>query len=166
MDIRWAEGRWAVGATDGSSPPTAYGRLFDRDFRPAAGWIRLGSAIAALPHPFTLARLTVGDRWVALDRAWTAPFSDVGADPPVMNAPVDEIADAVGMRSRVAAVTLSATDSQNQLVVIGGAPNDYAVLAQIPLGTRFERNAAAAALRDSVVVVGQDDADAGLTRSR
>lgn len=164
VDIRWAEGRWAVGATNGPYPPIAYARLFDREFRPVAGWMTLGPAAMALPHSFTLARLTVGDRWVALDDTWTAPFSDSGTDSPVIHPTVGALADAVGMRSRVAAVSVGEGDPGNHVVIIGAGP-EYSVLAQIPLGTHFERNAAIAALRDTVVVVGQDDRDANLTRA-
>ncbi len=167
-DIRWAEGRWAVATMGGRSEDhsaTVYGRLYDRDFRPAGDIVELGRALNEGTRGPALARLTHGDRWVALrddfGRLGISPFHERGTDPATTAAGValdTYTLCAVGMRSRIAVLTPHPPGSPvpNELLALGGGP-EYRELGRIQLESRFAYHAVVTALRDLVVVAGVED---------
>jgi hypothetical protein len=136
-------------------------RLFDRDFRPATGWLPVGPARV---FQVALARLTVSAHWEAVRNDQTAiretPFSGAGVerDGEVDSHPGSGLA-AVGMRSRLA-VLIGRDAPASSEVVVTAPPPGHARLDSVTLRAHYPQNVAIAALRDLTVVAGIEGTEA------
>jgi hypothetical protein len=150
--IQWAEGRWAVALAVPAGAGSAWaGRLYDEHFRPAADWQQLGTSDR---RRFEVARLTRGDRWLAIalrgDTLGATAFSESRPAFAVEHLlAAGQTLDAVGMRSRVAVLVGGVTtrSDENLIAVVGGEPG-LDVLGTVVLSSRGVERASLAAVRD------------------
>jgi len=162
--IAWAEGRWAIAVSaDGVSGDVREwtAGLFDRDFRPATGWLPIGPSRV---FQLALARLTVSAHWEAVRNDQVSiretPFSSSGVEPDgVVDPDPGSGLAAVGMRSRLAVLVGRDAPASSELVVTSPPP-EHARLGSVTLRAHYPQNVAIAALRDLTVVAGIEGTDA------
>lgn len=121
--LRWAEGRWGIAAEASRDEGRhTYARLFDRELRPATGWLGYRDGVA---RPADLVRLSQGDRWIGAssdgDTLWLRTIRAGRPEPAVSSGVATFHAlHGAGLRSRLALMVQGRTETRAQVAVTDG----------------------------------------------